>query len=146
VTHDPLPPVPLPAAELQQLLQNLVGNALKFRSKRKPKVHVSGRVTGDGVEVSVRDNGIGVAAADRARVFQLFERGTGSGLHLCQRIVARRGGRIWVESEPGHGATFTFFVPRVAVDALASSPIFPPRFWRNWACRLHSGRKSSCKL
>jgi signal transduction histidine kinase len=130
VTQDPLPPVPLPAAELQQLLQNLVGNALKFRSKRKPKVHVSGRTTSEGVEISVRDNGIGVAAADRARIFQLFERGTGSsdlagtgiGLNLCQRIVVRRGGRIWVESEPGHGATFFVALPQRAApsEGLAS--------------------------
>ena len=120
ITHDPLPSVPGTPIELLQLLQNLVDNALKFqRPGVPPRIHVSARRAGMGWELSVRDNGIGIAAEHRDRIFRIFQRlndtqaykGTGIGLAICQKIVESHGGRIWVQSEPGRGSTFTFTLP-----------------------------------
>jgi light-regulated signal transduction histidine kinase (bacteriophytochrome) len=125
VTHDPLPSVNGDATQFVQLLQNLVGNALKFRSDTIPQIHVSGSLTkapsGDLREwiFSVRDNGIGIDPQYADQIFVMFRRlhsreayaGTGIGLAICRRIVERHGGRIWVESEPGKGATFCFTIP-----------------------------------
>lgn len=119
VTHDPLPDVVAEPTQLGQLFQNLVGNAVKFRSAARPEVHVSARRDGAGWRFSVRDNGIGIAPQHADRIFVVFQRlhskeefpGTGIGLAICKRIVERHGGRIWVESEPGRGATFHFVLP-----------------------------------
>ena len=116
VTHDPLPTVNGDATQLVQLLQNLVGNAIKFRGQEPPQIHVGARPEGDQWLFSVRDNGIGIDPQYAERIFVIFQRlhlrteypGTGIGLAICKRIVERHGGRIWVESEQGKGATFYF--------------------------------------
>lgn len=119
VTHDPLPRVHGDAGQLAQLLQNLVGNALKFRGESPPRVHVSARRDDGGWRFSVTDQGIGIAPEHFERIFRVFQRlhgraefpGTGIGLAVCKKIVERHGGRIGVESAPGRGATFWFTLP-----------------------------------
>ena len=121
ITHDPLPTVMADEVQLGQLFQNLIGNAVKFRSEAPPRAHVSARLVDDQWEFSVRDNGIGIDPQYFERIFVIFQRlhnrqeypGTGIGLALCQKIVERHGGRIWVESHPSSGATFHFTFPRV---------------------------------
>jgi signal transduction histidine kinase len=124
VTHDPLPTVMADATQLGQLFQNLVGNAIKFRDNRCPEIHVGAERREDGYWLfSVRDNGIGVEPEYAERIFLIFQRlhtrdeypGTGIGLAICKRIVERHGGRIWVASEPGQGATFYFTIPDQSV-------------------------------
>ena len=119
VTYDPLPTVNGDAAQLVRLLQNLVGNAIKYRGKAPPRIHI-GVEAQDGQWVfSVRDNGIGIAPEYAERIFVIFQRlhtreeygGTGIGLSVCKKIVERHGGRIWVESQEGSGATFRFTLP-----------------------------------
>jgi len=119
VTHGELPEVHMGAAHLHQVFQNLIGNALKYRSHAPPHIHVSAVQRGGMWCFSVRDNGIGIDPQYNDKIFGLFKRlhhdrtlsGTGIGLAICQRVVERYGGRIWVESEPGKGATFFFTVP-----------------------------------
>ncbi len=120
VTSDQLPLVQIHRSHLQQLLQNLIGNAVKYRTPdRNPAVHITAERSGQECIFSVSDNGIGIAPEYRETVFGLFKRlhtsdaysGTGIGLAICQRIVERYRGRIWVESEPGRGSTFRFTIP-----------------------------------
>jgi signal transduction histidine kinase len=118
VTRDELPRVAVPEIHLLQLLQNLIGNAIKYRRSVPPEIHVSAERSGPMWELRVRDNGIGIDPQYSTTIFSLFERlngnkypGTGLGLSLCQRIVDQYGGRIWVESEPEKGATFHFTWP-----------------------------------
>jgi light-regulated signal transduction histidine kinase (bacteriophytochrome) len=129
VTHDPLPTVMADRPQLGQLFQNLIGNAIKFRGKEPPRVHISASRNGNGWTFSVRDNGIGIAAEYSERIFIIFQRlhgrqeyaGTGIGLAICKKIVERHGGRIWVESEVGKGATFYFILPAaVKTEPLSS--------------------------
>ncbi len=119
ITHGPLPTVRGDATQLVQLLQNLIGNAIKFRGTQPPAIHV-GAERSDGRWVfSVRDNGIGIEPQYADRIFIIFQRlhtrdkypGTGIGLAICTKIVERHGGRIWVESVPGQGSTFFFTLP-----------------------------------
>ncbi len=126
VVHEALPTVHGDAAQLGQLFQNLIGNALKFtRPGVPPQVRVSAERQGGRWLVRVADNGIGIAPAHAGRIFQMFGRlhtrdeyeGTGIGLAVCQRIVERHGGRIWVESAPGQGATFLFTLPALPTRA-----------------------------
>jgi signal transduction histidine kinase len=119
ISHGPLPSVPGDAAQFTHLFQNLIGNAIKFRSQAPPRVHVSAERAGEEWVFSVRDNGIGLDPQFADRIFMVFQRlhshedypGTGIGLAIARKIVEHRGGRIWVESEPGKGATFRFTVP-----------------------------------
>ena len=118
ITHDPLPTLMASELELNQLLQNLIGNGLKFQKGAEPRVHVSARRDGRAWEFSVQDWGIGISPDHQERIFQIFQRlhssdeysGTGIGLAICQKIVQRHGGRIWVNSEAGKGATFHFTI------------------------------------
>ncbi|MGH8606848.1 MAG: sensor histidine kinase [Gammaproteobacteria bacterium] len=118
VTHGPLPKVSGDPIQLGQLFQNLIGNALKFRGKEPPEVRIEAAEHPSEWVFSVRDNGIGIEPQYAERVFVIFERlhgpgrypGTGIGLAICKKIVARHGGRIWVESQPGQGATFYFTI------------------------------------
>ncbi len=119
ITHGELPHVHLHEFQLQQLFQNLIGNAIRYRSPQPPQIHVAAERYGDQSKFSVRDNGIGIDPQYKEQIFGMFKRlhsaaeypGTGMGLAICQRIVERVGGRIWVESEPGRGSTFLFTVP-----------------------------------
>ncbi|HET8550389.1 MAG TPA: ATP-binding protein [Bryobacteraceae bacterium] len=121
VTRDELPPVVTHQVWLSQLLQNLVANALKYRSEQPPRVHVSATPGAGETVFSVRDNGIGIDPKYKDQVFGVFKRlhgrefeGTGIGLATCKKIVERAGGRIWVESTPGEGSTFFFTVPQAS--------------------------------
>ena len=119
IGHGPLPTLLGNLDQLTRLFQNLVGNAIKFRSQAPPRVHVSAELNGQEWVFSVRDNGIGMDPQFADRIFMVFQRlhsweeypGTGIGLAIAKKIVEQRGGRIWVESEPGEGATFHFTVP-----------------------------------
>lgn len=121
VTHDPLPTVNGDTAQLGRLFQNLVGNAIKYRGEAAPQVHIAAASESDEWVFSVRDNGIGIAPEYAERIFVIFQRlhtreeygGTGIGLSVCKKIVERHGGRIWVESQEGCGATFYFSLPQV---------------------------------
>lgn len=119
VTRDSLPKLLVDATQIRQLLQNLLGNALKFRGQAPPVIHVGAERQADRWMISVRDNGVGIEPQYFERIFQIFQRlhtrrqypGTGMGLAICKRIVERHGGAIWVESEPGGGSKFCFTIP-----------------------------------
>jgi len=117
VTHDSLPNIRTDDKQLTQIFQNLIGNAIKYRSAEVPNVHVGVKKNGDNEWIfSVRDNGLGIDPQFFDKIFILFQRlhgqnefeGTGIGLAICKKILHRLGGRIWVESEPGKGSTFYF--------------------------------------
>jgi PAS domain S-box-containing protein len=117
ITIDSLPAVNANESHMVQLFQNLIANAIKYRSKAPIKVHVSAERLGSKWVIKVKDNGIGVASKYRDYVFGIFKRlhprevpGTGIGLAICKKIVERMGGRIWVESEPANGSTFCFTI------------------------------------
>lgn len=120
VERKPVPAVRASEVHVMQLFQNLIGNAIKYRQQgRQPEVTISGTEEAGFVTLSVADNGIGIPPAYREQVFGLFKRlhtteqyaGTGIGLAICQRLVQRYGGRIWVESNEGEGSVFRFTLP-----------------------------------
>lgn len=119
ITHGPLPALVIDELHLRQLFQNLVGNAIKYRSSAVPKVHVSADQRGEDWMFSVHDNGMGIEPRHHDQIFGVFKRlhgaefpGAGIGLASCRRIVERCGGRIWVASQPDQGSTFYFTLPR----------------------------------
>ncbi|MBW4641525.1 MAG: GAF domain-containing protein [Goleter apudmare HA4340-LM2] len=136
ITHDPLPTVMADASQLLQVLQNLIGNAIKFCQEEPPKIHISvvnKTSLPDGTQshliptenewlFSVSDNGIGLETQYAARIFAIFQRlhsrskypGTGIGLAICKKIIERHGGSIWVESQLGQGSIFYFTIPDIA--------------------------------
>ncbi len=122
ITHDTLPDVHGNEALLTQLFQNLIGNAVKFCKREAPHVHITAREGDAAVQVSVTDNGIGIAENALNTVFEPFRRlnpvgefaGTGLGLATCRKILDRHGGDIWCESAPGEGSTFHFTLKRPA--------------------------------
>jgi PAS domain S-box-containing protein len=119
ITRIALPRVRMHEFELEQIFQNLIGNAIRYRGDLQPRIHVAARLQNKEWVFSVEDNGIGIEPQFKEQVFGVFKRlhtsneypGTGLGLAICQRIVQRSGGRIWVDSEPGRGSTFYFTVP-----------------------------------
>jgi two-component system sensor histidine kinase/response regulator len=126
ITRDPLPSVLGDSAQLGQVFQNLIGNALKYRRPDAvPVIHVGASGPGkDEYVISVRDNGLGIAPEYREAVFGAFKRlhgrdvpGTGLGLALCRRIIENHNGRIWLESRPGEGSTFLFSLKAATATA-----------------------------
>ncbi len=132
VTYDPLPKIWADESQIQQLFQNLISNALKFRGEQPPRVHISAAPQADGQidkethdsaskaqtpwQFCISDNGIGIEPDYRKKIFEIFQRlhsrriyaGTGIGLAICRNIVQRHGGRIWVEESAEKGAAFRF--------------------------------------
>lgn len=119
ITADPLPAVRMKPLHLQELFQNLVGNAIKYRREETPRIHIDATRDDGYWRFSVADNGLGIEKEFHRQIFGIFKRlhtqekfpGTGIGLAICQRIAERYGGKIWVESEIGKGSTFFFTVP-----------------------------------
>ena len=120
VTHDALPSVPADEVQIAQVFQNLIGNALKFRSRATPRIHVGVSENESQFEIAVRDNGIGIEPQYFERIFMLFQRlhdkgeypGTGIGLAIVRKVIERHGGQIRVESTPGDGSAFIFTLPK----------------------------------
>lgn len=119
VTREDLPCVIADSSQLGQVFQNLIANAIKYHGDEPPLVHVAAKRQGPTWLLTVRDNGIGIDPQFHQRIFVIFQRlhstasypGTGIGLAICKKIVERHGGRIWLESELGQGATFCFTLP-----------------------------------
>jgi|GEM_PF-3633934 len=119
ITFGFLPSLEADPSMMDRLFTNLIENAIKYRSDAPPKVALSSRAAGSSWEISVTDNGIGIPAEFREKVFEIFARlhgrdkyeGTGIGLTACRRIVERHGGRIWIADTPGGGTTFVFTLP-----------------------------------
>ena len=119
ITVGPLPRVRIHLFQMEQLFQNVIGNAIRYRSEASPRIHVAAEREGRAWRFSIQDNGIGIEPEYKEHIFGLFKRlhtsseypGSGMGLAICQRIVERNGGRMWVESEPGRGSTFFFVLP-----------------------------------
>jgi len=120
VSAEALPTVDADEVQLAQVFQNLIGNALKFRGKAAPRIHVGAAEQAGEWQISIADNGIGIEPQYFERIFMLFQRlhamgeypGTGIGLAICKKVAERHGGRIWVSSTPGAGSTFHFTLPK----------------------------------
>ena len=136
VTWNDLPIVQFDPTQIVQLLQNLVGNAIKFHGSASPRVRISARRQDKAWLFEVADNGIGIDSQYFQRIFMIFQRlhardeypGTGIGLAVCKKIVERHGGRVWLESTPGQGSTFFFTIPDPVGDVVgkAASPSESP--------------------
>jgi PAS domain S-box-containing protein len=127
VEAGPLPVVAAHETHVVQLFQNLIGNALKYRSESLPRIRITAEKNGDQWVIGVNDNGIGIEPQYTDQIFKPFKRlhggehpGSGIGLATCEKIVAGYGGRIWVESTPGNGSTFYFTIP-AANETLAAN-------------------------
>jgi light-regulated signal transduction histidine kinase (bacteriophytochrome) len=124
--------------QLSQIMQNLIGNAIKFRRDGGVTVHIGAARTATGWNISVRDNGIGVAPEHSERIFVIFQRlhtktqypGTGIGLAICKKIAERHGGRIWLEPTPGGGSTFIF--------SIADGGSYEPKEQNDDELRIHA--------
>jgi len=118
ITHDPLPTVDGDEVQLSQVFQNLIGNAIKYKSDEPPQIRISATNSSDEWTICVCDNGIGLDPQYKDRIFGIFKRlhgrelpGTGMGLAICKRIIERHNGRIWVDSAVGKGSKFCFTLP-----------------------------------
>ncbi|AFM24425.1 PAS domain S-box protein [Desulfomonile tiedjei] len=119
ITHDALPPIHADSIQMIRVFQNLIGNAIKYRTAKPPRIHVSASRSGNEWIFSVKDNGIGIDSDYFDLVFVIFQQlngqerfdGTGMGLAIVKKIIERHRGRVWVESEPGKGSTFLFTIP-----------------------------------
>ena len=117
---EPMPTISGDRSQMQQVMQNLISNSLKFKGPDRPLVNISAIDGKKEWTFSVKDNGIGLNTEYSDKIFQMFQRlhnqdqypGTGVGLAIVKKIVERHGGRIWVESEEGKGATFSFTIPK----------------------------------
>lgn len=122
ITYNSLPTVLADAGQLEQLLQNLISNALKFHGRESPTIQIGAEQQNHEWLFWVKDNGVGFEPEYAEKIFVIFQRlhnrqeysGTGIGLAICKKIVERHGGRIWVESQPGQGATFYFTLPAIS--------------------------------
>jgi two-component system NtrC family sensor kinase len=125
VTRDPLPELTCDESQIHRLFQNLISNAIKFCNRSQPDIHISAKEQKDHWLLSVKDNGIGIDPAHQDTIFKIFQRlhgkgkypGTGIGLAICQKIIDRHEGKIWVESKPGKGSTFFFTLKTQMVGA-----------------------------
>jgi PAS domain S-box-containing protein len=119
ITQDTMPIVTADDSQMIQLLQNLIGNAIKYRSEENPQIHISAEKEDKQWLFAVKDNGIGIDSKYTEKIFTIFQRlhsndkydGTGIGLAISKSIVERHGGNIWIESEPNKGSTFYFTIP-----------------------------------
>ena len=134
ITHDPLPELAVDESRMGQVLQNLVGNSLKFhKPEEPPRIHIGAVQQGSEWLFSVRDNGVGFEPQYAERIFIIFQRlhhvgayeGTGIGLAIVKRIVEGHGGRAWAESTPGVGTTFWFTLPTTSKSILETKPAEP---------------------
>ena len=120
ITHDYLPNIIGDHVQIIQLLQNLIGNAIKFKGDNTPEIHISAQDRDNEWLFSINDKGIGIDKHHQKQIFSIFKRlhtreeypGTGIGLSISKRIVERHGGQIWIESEIGKGSTFYFTIPK----------------------------------
>ncbi|HSP86494.1 MAG TPA: ATP-binding protein, partial [Ignavibacteriaceae bacterium] len=119
VTHDPLPIIYANDQQMVQLFQNLIANAIKYRGKKNPEIHISADKVNNAYIFSVKDNGIGIDQQHLERIFTIFQRlhtlekheGSGIGLAISQKILEQHGGKIWAESQLGKGTTIYFTIP-----------------------------------
>ena len=120
ITYNHLPTVVADSSQMLQVFQNLITNAIKFHGHSHPKIHISAQNSKNDWTISVADNGIGINSEHQKQIFDVFKRlhtrdtypGSGIGLSICQKIIERYGGRIWVESQPGQGSTFYFTISK----------------------------------
>lgn len=120
VVVDSLPPIYGDSSQMVQLFQNIIGNAIKYRSEKIPEIHISASEGDQEWIFKIEDNGIGIQPEYNERIFQIFQRlhgshaysGTGIGLAICKKIVELHGGSIWVNSKPGEGSIFYFTIPK----------------------------------
>lgn len=124
INHDPLPSIYGDYSQMKQVFQNLIGNAIKYKGSKMPKINISAQEKDNEWLFSVKDNGIGIDPEYSRLIFKIFKRlhtreeyeGTGIGLAITDRIVSHHGGKIWVESKLGEGSSFYFTIPKVKND------------------------------